>query len=388
MADSRVPPRSSNKAYPHVRRPGRGSSCFITIDYTLPDNVRVLDDEFSLRDNQLEPDGDDVERAQSAFQRFCRVPAERTCGSMLTATDPHGASVEHGHVIFQLNTIHEHGVGAPTFTSTASDRSFAKDQEIEPFVLPAATGGDVTTPGGTALPNPHFYKVAQGLPAGLSFDPLTRTVSGTPTWAGGHTVTYLADDADVGRRRRHARPGRHGASDVRDRDRGRTEPVVGSLEIASKPAHRHEQRRHARHLRGGRCHRGGGDVQRGGHHHRGQQQRQAAPGPGDGRRGPVQQPEGAPAPQRERQHAALRVHGGGRRHGCGRGVDSDAERVERQRAVPHGRRNDQRLPTTAPVPFCGSPARPSGPRATRSTRWTGAGRRRRRSRPRKWTAPR
>ena len=35
-----------------------------------------------------------------------------------------------------------------------------------------------------------------GLPAGLSFEASTRTVSGTPTAGGSFTVTYLAEDSD------------------------------------------------------------------------------------------------------------------------------------------------------------------------------------------------
>ena len=37
----------------------------------------------------------------------------------------------------------------------------------------------------------------EGLPAGLTFDPVTRTVSGTPTARGPFTVAYIAEDADA-----------------------------------------------------------------------------------------------------------------------------------------------------------------------------------------------
>ena len=55
-------------------------------------------------------------------------------------------------------------------------------------MLPEATGGD----------NPAFgyaYSVS-GLPPGLSFDPITRTISGTVSQTGTWTITYKAHDAD------------------------------------------------------------------------------------------------------------------------------------------------------------------------------------------------
>ena len=56
---------------------------------------------------------------------------------------------------------------------------------IEPFVLPAATGGigDKT------------YSVSTTLPAGLSFDATTRTLSGTPTRVDTATVIYTVIDS-------------------------------------------------------------------------------------------------------------------------------------------------------------------------------------------------
>ena len=52
-------------------------------------------------------------------------------------------------------------------------------------VLPVATGGDGT-----------LTYAATGLPTGLSFDNLTRTISGTPTTVEAPTVTYTVRDAD------------------------------------------------------------------------------------------------------------------------------------------------------------------------------------------------
>ncbi|MFW0715722.1 putative Ig domain-containing protein [Pedobacter sp. N23S346] len=74
----------------------------------------------------------------------------------------------------------------------------------DPFLLPSATlamgiTGSVYTPqfipsaiGGTT---PYTY-TATGLPAGLTFNPVTRAITGTPTVAGSSTVAITATDAD------------------------------------------------------------------------------------------------------------------------------------------------------------------------------------------------
>ena len=58
---------------------------------------------------------------------------------------------------------------------------------IDPLVLPEATGGDA----------PITYNVL-GLPAGLEFDPATRTLSGTPTAVtdGPVRIFYTVSDVD------------------------------------------------------------------------------------------------------------------------------------------------------------------------------------------------
>ena len=65
-----------------------------------------------------------------------------------------------------------------------SDRSYQVGAAVT-LSLPAATGGDGTL----------SYSVS-GLPAGLSSSGSPPIVSGTPTTAGNHTVTYQAEDAD------------------------------------------------------------------------------------------------------------------------------------------------------------------------------------------------
>ena len=64
------------------------------------------------------------------------------------------------------------------------DREFPVGVPIEELQLPAATGGAP----------PLRYELLPDIP-GLSFVPRTRTLSGTPTVADGHTMTYRAIDA-------------------------------------------------------------------------------------------------------------------------------------------------------------------------------------------------
>ena len=64
------------------------------------------------------------------------------------------------------------------------DFEFTVGEAIEPIVLGAVAGGSP----------PYTYSVS-GLPAGLSFDPATRTIAGTPTEAGRYEVTYRVEDA-------------------------------------------------------------------------------------------------------------------------------------------------------------------------------------------------
>ena len=77
---------------------------------------------------------------------------------------------------------------APTFAAAMiDDRHLTENQVIEPFTLPEASGG-----------NGHLqYAVSPALPDGLSFNPQTRRVSGTPTTASPRAeFTYSATDID------------------------------------------------------------------------------------------------------------------------------------------------------------------------------------------------
>ncbi len=75
------------------------------------------------------------------------------------------------------------------FAQQVANQSFPIGQAITPFVLPEASGA------GTA---PFSYSLKPELPSGLSFNPSTRTVSGTPlqVTATPVTYTYTATDAN------------------------------------------------------------------------------------------------------------------------------------------------------------------------------------------------
>ena len=59
-------------------------------------------------------------------------------------------------------------------------------QRVEDLVLPAGTGGTA----------PHTYSLSPALPAGLSFDAVTRTISGTPMAEAEPVYTYAVTDAN------------------------------------------------------------------------------------------------------------------------------------------------------------------------------------------------
>ena len=77
--------------------------------------------------------------------------------------------------------------GAPSFASARppGDRTYTEGTPITPLTLPVALGGD------GAL----TYTLAPAVP-GLAFSPATRRLSGTPTQAGSHDMTYTATDED------------------------------------------------------------------------------------------------------------------------------------------------------------------------------------------------
>ena len=74
---------------------------------------------------------------------------------------------------------------APSFTSTQADWWFTEGTIIRPFPLWDATGGE----------GPLTYSLSPNVP-GLTFDPATRQLTGTPTRAGTYSMTYTVRDSD------------------------------------------------------------------------------------------------------------------------------------------------------------------------------------------------
>ncbi|MYG25974.1 MAG: hypothetical protein F4213_08105, partial [Boseongicola sp. SB0677_bin_26] len=164
----------------------------LTLDYTPPDpaSARFTGGTPAVRQPAAQPTEVLATRGLVSLQALSAFSPD-TVRINITATDPHGASATTWIRVI-LEPVAATAGGAPRFTSTASPPAYPVNEAIAPFVLPAATGGTI----GTVPGDPYFYRVS-GLPPGLTFDAATRTISGTPTSAGSHRVTYKADDPDV-----------------------------------------------------------------------------------------------------------------------------------------------------------------------------------------------
>ena len=83
----------------------------------------------------------------------------------------------------------------PTFVPlalpTPDNQAFVSGETITPLTLPAATSGGTGT-------NPVRIYTAMPLPLGLTFDPMTRAITGMPTTVGSTTVNYRVGDAGAG----------------------------------------------------------------------------------------------------------------------------------------------------------------------------------------------
>ena len=72
--------------------------------------------------------------------------------------------------------------------ASVANQTYTEGQTTSTLVLPAASGGTGSV----------TYSISANLPAGLSFDPVARTIAGTPTAAttGAVTITYTATDSN------------------------------------------------------------------------------------------------------------------------------------------------------------------------------------------------
>ena len=114
-------------------------------------------------------------------------------GTRYTCTAPGGCTIRNGAVTRGAVTRRaaNSGGGAvdrfPTFRTAVGpgDRTFSVGTEIDALTLPAASGGN----------GPLTYTLSPSVP-GLSFDPATRQVTGTPTRAGAYGMAYTVTDED------------------------------------------------------------------------------------------------------------------------------------------------------------------------------------------------
>ena len=96
-------------------------------------------------------------------------------------------------------TFHITVDGAPSFSGDVANQTYIDGEAIEDLVLPLASGGNLLSlnPDGEVVFGELTYTL-DNVPPGLTFDPnpMSPTLSGTPTEVGTYTLTYTAHDAD------------------------------------------------------------------------------------------------------------------------------------------------------------------------------------------------
>ena len=117
-------------------------------------------------------------RFDAATRTLAGTPSEAGTYAMIyEVTD---ANREHAQLSFAITVS-----SSFAFDSAVSDQTLTLGVAMQPLVLPKASGG---------VP-PVAYALSSDVP-GLSFDPATRTLTGTPTAAGSYVVGYAATDAN------------------------------------------------------------------------------------------------------------------------------------------------------------------------------------------------
>ena len=112
-------------------------------------------------------------------------------GTRYTCTTGQGCRIANGSV--SAGTVVGRAAGAgevdrvPTFrtASAPGDQSYTVGEAIDTLSLPEASGGN----------GELTYRLSPEVP-GLSFNPATRQLTGTPSTAGNYTMTYTATDED------------------------------------------------------------------------------------------------------------------------------------------------------------------------------------------------
>ncbi len=177
---------------------GNNENGTITLEWNTDDNAgyEILQwSGFSFRSRPV-PSASLTLTCDGKIATICPPDATSAVVSGYTASIPHshriwghnGRTDTHGWSSFtELRLSITDPV--PTFNdATVDDQVFIKDREIDPVTLPIAVGGNGRLD----------YTLTPDLPAGLSFNAATRTISGEPTAAtAAATYTLTVTDSDT-----------------------------------------------------------------------------------------------------------------------------------------------------------------------------------------------
>ena len=124
----------------------------------------------------------------AATRRFSGTPTQAGTYAMTYRAGDADANTADTDTATRTFTLHVQGAGdfAPRMFGTVAAPTYTVGTAITPLTLPVAFGGNGV----------RTYTLTPEVP-GLSFDPATRRLSGTPTRAGVWRMTYRAGDADA-----------------------------------------------------------------------------------------------------------------------------------------------------------------------------------------------
>ena len=189
----------SLSADPHTVSEADGNT-ELTITATLDGKVLDADAEVTLSIDSGSEATRDVDY-RALFLPVLTIPAGEVSGSTSLFIDPISDEEDEGNETITLNgaiTGLEDGTGLITVSDyemmdpVMAPLAFAEGAMIDAIEATAGTAiADVVLPEATVGSGDISYSVSE-LPAGLSFDAETRTLSGTPTEAGTTEVTYTA----------------------------------------------------------------------------------------------------------------------------------------------------------------------------------------------------
>ena len=145
------------------------------IAYSVPDLPSGLSFDAATRTLSGTPDAATDEPVEITYTAADGTGASATLTFSITVN----AEITFDLVFFGAGKL------VPTPSADASIPEFAVGQPVNAFTLPSATGGT----------EPLTYTLSPELPAGLSFDAATRTISGTPQAEGSPVYIYTVTDA-------------------------------------------------------------------------------------------------------------------------------------------------------------------------------------------------